>query len=57
MPDIPIHLPQTKRLNKSVHNKRKTFLERVDNTPLKNQKLRFDDNIICTYQRKFIKIK
>jgi hypothetical protein len=50
MPNIPAY-----KLTRETINKIETFLKKVNGTPLKNERLIFDDNIIGTYQYKFRK--
>jgi hypothetical protein len=50
MPSVP-----STKLNRQTINKIDTFLKNVNGNPLQNEKLVFDNNIVGTYQRKFIK--
>jgi adenylate kinase family enzyme len=50
MPNI-----QTNKLNRQTINKIDMFLKNIKGTPLNNERLVFDNNIVGTYQRKFKK--
>jgi hypothetical protein len=53
--DINMPNIQAKKLNKQIINKIDTFLQGVNGIPVNNERLVFDNNIVCTYQRKFRK--
>jgi adenylate kinase family enzyme len=53
--DINIPSIPSNELNRQTINKIDTFLKNVNGTPLNNERLVFDNNIVGTYQRKFKK--
>jgi hypothetical protein len=53
--DINMPNIQANKLNKQTIHKIDTFLKNINSTPLNNERLVFDNNIVGTYQRKFKK--
>jgi adenylate kinase family enzyme len=53
--DINLLDIQSNKLNRQTINKIDTFLKNLNGSPLKNERLVFDDNIIGSYQHKFKK--
>jgi hypothetical protein len=53
--DINMPYIHANKVNKQTINKIDTFLKGVNGTPLNNERLVFDNNIVGTYQRKFRK--
>jgi hypothetical protein len=49
-----LNIPSIK-VNRQTINTINTFLKNVNDNPLNNERLVFDDNIVGTYQRKFRK--
>jgi hypothetical protein len=50
MPNIP-----SNKLYRQTINRIETFLKNINGTPLQNERLVFDDNIVSTYQSKIKK--
>jgi hypothetical protein len=53
--DINMPNIRANQLNRKITDKIETFLKGVNGNPLQNEKLVFDNNIVGTYQHKFIK--
>jgi adenylate kinase family enzyme len=53
--DINMPNIQANKLTRQTINNIDTFLKNINGTPLNNERLVFDNNIVGTYQRKFRK--